>query len=233
MGVVPTNRVAKIEFYEARMSAWGLHSSDIGLTAPEVANMVSLTEAARASFLAAEEARAASKAATQAFYNAVYAMGKTGAGLIETIRVYAQANNDPNAYTLSMVPPPAEASPVGPPGQPRDFVVTLNQDGWVFLNWKCTNPEGAGGTAYEVQRKIGGGAFAYVGIAGGDKTYIDATLPAGSTGVIYKVTAVRSGLRGVVAQVNVNFGVTGGGGFAVTSVTEGAGGTSVNAKMAA
>lgn len=221
MGVVPQNREAKLAFYEAHLAPWTTNATNIGLTAGEVANLTALAEAGRATLLAAGEARNASKAATQAFYAAIAALGKAGNGLVETIRLFAEANNNPSVYSLAQIPPPAIDAPVPPPGMPREFTVTLAQNGWINLQWKCTNPEGANGTAYEVQRKIGGGPFSIIGIAGGNKTYIDSTLPAGSTGVVYQVTGVRSGLRGPVSQVNVNFGVVGGGGFAVTSVTEG------------
>jgi hypothetical protein len=193
--------------------------------------MTSLTEAARAALLAANEARDASKAATQAYYNAVSAMRKTGSGLIETIRVFAEANNNPNVYLLSQLPPPAADTPLPPPGTPRDFTVELTFQGWLNIKWKCTNPEGTNGTAYEVQRKIGSGAFTFIGIAGGDKTFVDTTLPAGSTGVVYQITGVRSSLRGPSAPLMVNFGVGGGGGLTVTSVTEG--GAAGAAKLAA
>lgn len=221
MGVVPQNREAKLAFYEAHIAPFTANAGDIGLTVGEVANLTALAEAGRAALLAANEARTASKAATQAYYTAISALGKTGAGLIDTIRTYAETTNNPNVYLLSQLPPPAVDSAIPPPGMPREFVVTLAQNGWVQLNWKCTNPEGAQGTAYEIQRKIGSGSFSIIGIAGGNKEYVDSTLPAGSSGVVYQVTGVRSGLRGPVSQINVNFGVGGGGGFTVTSVTEG------------
>lgn len=221
MGVIPSGRAEKIAFYNTRIPAWETHFGDIGLTSPEVANMASLVEAAVTAQQAAEVAREESKAATQAYYAAVAAMGKTGKGLVETIRTYAVDTGNSNVYTLSLIPPPVIDTAIPPPGTPRDFTVTLATTGWLTVKWKCTNPEGAAGTAYEVQRKIGGGNFVFIGIAGGDKTFVDNTLPAGSTGVVYQVTGVRSGLRGPSTQVNVNFGVGGGGGFAVTSVTEG------------
>jgi len=222
MGVIPSGRAEKIAFYNTRLEPWTTHALDIGLTVGEVGNMTSLVEAAVAAQEAAEVAREQSKAATQAYYAAVAAMGKTGKGLVETIRTYAVSTNNTSVYTLSLIPPPVVDTAVPPPGLPREFTVTLATTGWLTVKWKCTNPEGAQGTAYEVQRKIGSGNFVYIGIAGGDKTFIDNTLPAGSTGVVYQVTGVRSGLRGPAAQVNVNFGVGGGGGFTVASVTEGA-----------
>lgn len=225
MGVIPNTRAEKILFYRMRLEPWTTHAADIGLTPAEMANMTSLVEAAVAAQDAAELAREESKAATQSFYKAVAQMGTAGKGLVEAIRTYAVDTNNPDVYTLSLIPPPAVDTAVPPPGIPRDFTVTLDVTGALTIKWKCTNPEGAQGTAYEVQRRIGGGSFNYIGIAGGDKTFVDNTLPAGSTGVVYQVTGVRSALRGPVAQVIVNFGVApgGGGGFTVTSVTEGNG----------
>jgi hypothetical protein len=81
-------------------------------------------------------------------------------------------------------------------------------------------------------RRIGGGgasAFTFVG-ASGVKSFTDDTLVSGASPVTYQITAVRSTSRGNPAQFTVNFGVGGGGGFAVTSVTEE---TPVGVKMAA
>jgi hypothetical protein len=218
MGVVPTNRVARIEFYEAHIAPWTAAAGDIGLTVGEIANITALTEAARASYLAAEEAREASKAATQTFYNAVSQLGKTGSGLIDTIRVYAEANNNPNVYSLAQIPPPSSGSPIPAPGIPFQPVVTLSQTGAIALNWKCTNPSGASGTIYEVRRQIGSGSFVFVG-ATGTREFIDDTIPAGSSIVNYQVNGLRSTVRGPVATFNVRFGVGGGGGLTVVDST--------------
>ena len=49
------------------------------------------------------------------------------------------------------------------------------------------------------------------------RSFVDATVPAGTPSVTYQVVAVRSTAIGVAAQFTVNFGV-GGGGEAVASV---------------
>jgi hypothetical protein len=74
------------------------------------------------------------------------------------------------------------------------------------------------------------GGFALIGAAGGDKAYTDETLPSGSPSATYQITAIRSGIRGLPAQFTVNFGVGGGGGFAITGITEDA---VMGAKLAA
>ena len=218
MGLLPPSRVGKIEFFESHINPWTEHAADIGVTPSSVANLTSLTEAARAAFLAAEEARQASKAATEAFYTAVSSMAKSGTAMIETIRVFADVNNNPNVFVLAEIPAPSSGSPVGPPGTPFQPVVTLSQTGAVTLNWKCNNPSGASGTIYEVRRQIGSGNFVFVG-ATGTREFIDDTLPSGSGVVNYQVNGLRSTVRGPVATFNVRFGV-GGPGFTVTDATE-------------
>ena len=86
--------------------------------------------------------------------------------------------------------------------------MALLQDGSLKLKWKCNNPANTQGTTYEVFRKVAGqGGFGYVG-GSGIKEFVDDTLPAGSEGVTYQLTAVRSTKRGLPAQFNVNFGVS-------------------------
>ncbi|HEX3355954.1 MAG TPA: hypothetical protein VHS31_03140, partial [Tepidisphaeraceae bacterium] len=121
----------------------------------------------------------------------------------------------------AQIPAPATPSPKPAPGTPSNFKVSLDGNGALNLAWKCNNPAGTSGTIYQVWRRIGGvGDFSYLG-GTGDKTFIDDTLPAGSSSVTYQVQAVRSTAVGAWAQFNVNFGV-GGSGAMITSVTESA-----------
>ncbi|MFZ2875058.1 MAG: hypothetical protein WAZ94_11325 [Phycisphaerales bacterium] len=226
MGVVPDTRLGKIEFYEAHALAggpWAVNAAAIGLTPAAVTTLGTLTTAARSAFNAAEAARQAAKAATQNFYDKVRAMHSgpgAGADMIDTIRLFAETKNDPNVYVLAQIPPPATPGTTPPPGTPFEFTVGLLQNGALELKWKCNNPSGTVGTIYEVKRSIGGGAMTFVG-ASGVKTFTDDTLPNGAMPATYQVTAVRSTARGNPAQFTVNFGIGGGGGFAITSVTEG------------
>lgn len=223
MGVVPDSRLGKIEFYEAHIAPWTTNAAAVGLTPASVTALGTLTTQARAAFNAAEAARQAAKAATQNFYDKVRAMHSgPGAGqdMIDTIRVYAETKNDPNVYNLAQIPPPATPGVTPPPGTPFEFTVGLLQNGALELKWKCNNPSGTQGTIYEVKRRIGeSGAFQFVG-AIGVRTFIDDTIPSGSSPVTYQVTGVRSTQRGNPAQFTVSFGSGGGGGFAITSVKE-------------
>ena len=47
MGVIPTTRVGKIEFYESHLSAWAANAEAIGLTSAQVLALQTLVMTAR------------------------------------------------------------------------------------------------------------------------------------------------------------------------------------------
>lgn len=223
MSIVPSTRLGKIQFYEARIGPWTSHAGEIGLEDQSTSDLAMLITQARAAYNAAEAARAAAKAATLDYYNKVRLMHSSpgaGSDMISTIRNFAQTTNNPNVYVLAQIPAPATPGTVPPPGTPFDFRINLLQDGSLELRWKCNNPKGSQGTIYEVTRRLGGsGPFTFVG-ASGSRSLVDDTLPIGSAPVTYQITAVRSTSRGNPAQYTVNFGTGGGGGLAIASITQ-------------
>ncbi|QKK08818.1 MAG: hypothetical protein HND58_12050 [Planctomycetota bacterium] len=208
MGITPNSRIGKVTFYETHISPWATNALAIGLEVAEVTSLGVATGAARTAYNEMIAARAASKAATQNFYNMVEAMhsapGK-GSDMIDTIKNYAQTTDDPNVYTLAEIPPPSEPGTVPPPGTPFDFRLALQQNGAVELKWKCNNPAGAPGTVYEIRRSVDGGEFVTLTTIG-ERTFLDETVPSTSGQVIYQITAIRSTLRGTPAQFNFRFG---------------------------
>lgn len=217
MPIVPPGRIEKVQFYEAHLPPWTGNSTAIGLTAAQMTAFTDLVKDARTAFDVHQTALDASKAATEAFYNAVATMQTEGAGLIRTIKNKAESTNDPNVYVLAQIPSPATPTPVGPPGTPTDFRIELLQYGGLKLTFKCSNPSGSVGTIYEVKRRNGAtGEFVYIG-ATGVKNFTDATLPSGLSSATYQITAIRSTASGNPAQFTINFGVGGGGGFTITN----------------
>jgi hypothetical protein len=146
MGVVPNDRLGKIEFYEAHAGAggpWPTNATAIGLTTASVTALTTLVTDARKAYNSHVAAQAAAKAATVAFYDKVRLMHAgpgAGADLIQTIKTYAQTTNNPGVYALAQIPPPAQGGTTPPPGTPFDFTVGLLQDGSLALKWKCSNP---------------------------------------------------------------------------------------------
>jgi hypothetical protein len=211
MAIVPNTNIGKLTFYEAHIPRWTLTPAAIGLTAAECSALSALITGARKAYNDQQVAIEAARSATLNMNNAIRAMHNLGSADIAKIKAYAEATNNPGVYPAADIPAPAAPSPIGPPGTPYEFVVGLLQDGSVELKWKCNNPAGATGTVYEVRRRIGNtGGFVFIGAQGGKK-FTDDTIPSGSSGVTYEITAVRSTKRGAAAQFNVNFGVGGDG----------------------
>ena len=186
MPIVPKDRVAKLEFYEAHIAPWTTSATSIGLTSAAVTALGTAATDARTAYTAHVAAQAAAKAATATFYTKIRALHNApgmGADMIQQIKTKATTTNNPNVYVLAQIPAPAAPAPVPPPGTPTDFTVNLIQDGTLELKWKCANPSGGGGPIYQVQRRIGAtGAFTFVGSAGA-KRFVDATIPAGASPV--------------------------------------------------
>lgn len=219
MSIVPANRVDKIEFYEAHIGKWTENATEIGLSSLSVGNLATLIENARAAFTGAEAARAASKSATAAFYEAVRAMHNApaaGSDMLQTIRNFAETTDNPNVYVLADIPAPSAGEPLPPPGQPRDFSITLDPTGPLTLNWKCENFGGS--IVYMVRRKLEGeSAWTLIG-GSGTREFTDVTLPAGVDSVTYSVTAQRGSVSGPVSiPLNITFG---GGGDTVTATVK-------------
>jgi hypothetical protein len=221
MGVVPKKTQDLLDFADNHVSTFTTNAAAIGLTPAQALAFKTAAGAGRANFNSAVAADMAKKAATNTSQTSVAALRRTAAETIALIKAFADASANPSAvYDLAQIPMPATPSPAPAPGTPTNFTVALDQSGVVTLKWKCANPPGISGTNYEVQRKIGGAEFVTLGTVGSRK-FSDTTLPAGSTGVTYQITAFRSTLRGTPAQFNVNFGVGGGGGMFIASTSEG------------
>ena len=209
MGVVPNDRIGKIDFYEAHLAAWTTSAVAIGLLPAAVTALTGAVAAARKAYDDHLAAQAAARAATNAFYNKVrlmHAAPGAGSDMIQTIKTFAQTTRNPNVYALAQIPAPAAASAAPPPGTPFDFNVGLRQDGSLDLSWKCRNPSGTQGTIYEIKRQIGSGPATFIG-ATGVKRFADDSLPPNASPCTYHITAVRSTTRGNPAQFTVSFGV--------------------------
>ncbi len=218
---VPANLEEFFTFLNAHATLWDDNHTALGVPATQSAALKSFASTAVGNYSAQVTARDKAKAATLTQQTSTRTAREMTADIIRTIEVFAQSQSDPNTvYALAQIPPPATPSPAPPPGTPNRFTVGLNDNGAVLLAWKCPNPAGTTGTIYEVRRKpSGGSAWTFIG-ATGERKFTDDTLLAGSAGVTYQITAVRSTSRGEPASFNVSFGVGGPGGIQVTSVTE-------------
>src|SRR5690606_11036740 len=116
------------------------------------------------------------------------------------------------------LPIPPVPAPVPPPGAPYAFKVSLDGNGSLNISWKADNPRRSAGTIYRVCRTIDGGPQTHVGDTGTRK-FIDATVPAGTSQVVYAIQGVRTTAAGPWSNFVVKFG-TGAGGAATATVAE-------------
>jgi hypothetical protein len=141
---------------------------------------------------------------------------------VRTIRAFAENSSDPGVvYEAAQIPPPAPPSPQAPPAQPTNLRVELDPtSGELTLLWKASNP--GSGTAYIVRRKLPGETeFSFIGVTG-EKKFTDETLFAGPDSVQYTVQGQRANSTGPVSTIlTVNFGRAGGGGFTISSQSQG------------
>jgi hypothetical protein len=212
MSIVPKNLVSKIEFFEDHLAAWAANAVAMGSSAAKVTALQTKTSAARAALVAQREAKIAAKGKTLALSDAVREMADAGGDIIKEVKVKAANDGSNLPYELAGIPGPATPGPVPAPGTPYDFVVLLiAANGALQLKWKCTNAPNGPGVFYSIERRIGAaGTFVLLGTSGSRK-YTDATVPAGTTQVTYRITATRTTGAGTPATFLVQFGVSGAG----------------------
>lgn len=207
MRVVPRNKQPQVQFFMTHLPKWTANAEAIGTTPQMVATMADQTEAARAALVEQQMAQQAARNATLKCQIALERMATTGAAILLQIRSRAQTEGA-GVYSLASLTAPAKASPIGAPGTPTEFTYTLDARGALKLRWKCKNPRGSVGTMYQVSRRLGfDGPLVQLGLSG-TKRFIDDTIPAGASQIVYQIQAIRSTAVGPAALFNVNFGTT-------------------------
>jgi len=238
MSVLPPTIIEQIEFCEAHLPVWSETPTAIGLTAAQISAFAPKILAARAAYNASIAAREASKAATTEMRDDAAQMRRNVSDLIRAIKSFAEQQANPNAiYAIAQIPPPAPPAPLPVPGRPTNIQVTLQPSGAITLSWDAANAAASSGAFYNIYRKLPG-QTAFVGVGGAPgttstsrrMTFTDGTVPtsAAANGAQYIIQGQRGTQVGESCDaITVQFGVDGGGGFAVT------GATGVNLKMAA
>ncbi len=205
---VPEGRLNQIQWFEDRIAQWTAAQADIGLTSAMVIDFTSLLTDARSAFTITQTTRAIAKNATQDFHTKSDVMRNSGGELVNTIKSFAEATDDPSVYTTANISPAKDTrSPLPAPIQPFDLKTSLNNDGSVQISFKGTGPTG---TLYSVFSKpFGNPSFAFVGQADAEsKSFTDSTVVPGVQSVTHMLQAVRGGqVSPWSEQVTTQFGV--------------------------
>jgi len=237
MGTYPTSpRTAFLAWCEAHKTVFTANADDIGLTTAQATLFTNATNVAAGALNDQEAAKQAAMAATVTCEDAFDSLRTIAGSTVRSIKTYAELQDKPNTvYVLAQIPPPSPPTPMPPPGQPTNLIVTLTTaDGDLTLRWKCENPAGAAGTSYIIRRKLPTEAnFQFVGVSG-KKEFVDQTLYAGPDSVQYTVQGQRSDSTGPLSEVfTVNFGRLPDGALTANVATGGVIGSGVNAADAA
>jgi hypothetical protein len=201
MRLVPESNSERIDFFAHRVQRWLEHAAELGTTPEEVAALIAEVEEAKAASKARRIARQAAMSATLSSNLATARMARRGAAIIQQVKARAGVAGN-GVYVLASIDPPADPSPIAAPGTPYRFDVELLATGWLKLRWKSKNPRGSSGTTYHVERSIDGGPMAFLGVSG-DRSFTDATVPAGTREVTYQVRGIRSTKAGAPARYTV------------------------------
>ena len=223
MSILPHTRLGKVEWAEDHIGPFTTNASIIGLTSGQCTTMGTKTSNARSKYEAQRAAINAAKAATQDFYDAVADLSEFCADLLKDVKAAGATN--PAVFPLAEIPAPATPTPIPAPSKPSDFRVEILENGALKTSWKCTTARGAGGTVYQIRRRVGGDTQPYVFIATvGEKQFTDATLPLNSGPVSYEIVAIRSTSSSNPAVFTVTFGTGAAGQTVATIVSPPAGG---------
>lgn len=187
-GVQGDTRYEWLEFGEAHDGVWTLNALAIGITAPQATEYASRVATSRTKYDAMIAAREAAKAATEAWYNASFAMKDYGASLISLIRGKAENTGDANVYVLAQIPAPATPQPAGPPTDATAMTAELTNLGNVQLKWNGTL---FARQFFSVWRKLNGETdWTQIGVIAA-KAFLDENVPLGTQWASYLVRAHR------------------------------------------
>lgn len=218
MALLPEQHAARIAFFQNRIANWTAEATNIGTTTTNVTAVQTAATAAATALSEQQIAQSAAKTATANLELAMEALTNAGMVVVEQVRTKARTAG-PGVYVLADIPAPATPQPKGPPGKPTDFVALVSEDGSLDLGWKCPNPRGTSGTIYQVYRRTTPtGDFEHLGDTG-QRKFVDATVPGGTSQMTYKIRGIRSTVAGAWATFNVTFGI-GSGGALTASVVE-------------
>ncbi len=212
MALVPNTIDGKLSFYHTHAAQWVTKAVAIGLTSSQATAFKTLVDAVAEGKSVADAARDLSKQRTAEQNSGLDVMSQQGAAIIEQIRAYAAANNDPQVLMDAQIPPISPPTPLGPPIVPTTINAVMNASGVVSVKWKAAPPSPQ---YYQLQRQLNGtGDYVILATQNG-KEYSDAALPTGTTSAIYRVFGYRGAvLSNTFASIAMTFGLgmTGGGG---------------------
>jgi len=220
MSTIPQSNADAILWVASHLPAWQADPTAIGLTAEEVTNLAALLGSAQGNQSSWNTIRDEAKSASALYRSSTQEMRALASSQAATIRAFAKASTDPQAvYSTADIPAPATPTPAPAPGTPFDFKATLNPSGDLAFTFKCANAKGLQVT-YRVERQEDGGQNPFVLLTNAkERSFTDASFTAGTSTLVYRITAQTTTKDGVAGVFLVRLGA---GNQATVSLVDGA-----------
>ena len=198
-GTVPKDARALAEFALTHAPQWTAHAAAIGVPLDLAALVASLTPQLVEKIEAAESARLAAIAATDAMNLQARALFEASATAVRAIRTKALATGDGGIYPLARIDPPrTPRERADAPRGPRDVSFIPEGDGSLRLAWRVTQPRGVSNVNFEIRRRdtLADGTTTPMRAVGSaaNGAFHDETIPLGIARVEY-VLIPRRGTR--------------------------------------
>ncbi|HYD02520.1 MAG TPA: hypothetical protein VEB22_14930 [Phycisphaerales bacterium] len=193
---VPSDNDALLVFGNDHAPVFITNAVAIGLTVAQANAFDTANKDMQAAWIAYNKAKQGLKDAANAWKDArgdFRTLAVADCGLIKN---FAERQPNPaHIYALAQIPAPSPRTPSVPPATATDLRATLDTEtGELTVRWSATQPKSVSGVVYQVQRVLGSaGTFATVGLTG-TKSFIDASIPAGTARIQYRVIGQRGGL---------------------------------------
>lgn len=217
---MPDTIIDRLNFVSTRLPILEAAPANFGLAAPAILLLKGTLVAAQTAYEAAIKARQSSVEATALQAAALRAMTAQQSTVFRTLKTFADSRTTiaqrDAVYIAAQLPLPSSGGTLPPPTTPYETNADPNANGTVTVKWKAT---GNAGCVYLVFRKLAGNStFSQIGYIG-KKTFVDGTVPAGTTSCQYQVQAVRGQQVSTASQpASVQFGAGGAQGFIGQSI---------------
>jgi hypothetical protein len=189
--IIPTTRTEQLDFFLQHQSLWLEHAEALGIPQSQLDKLDVRVEAAGEKREAADQARIASRSATQEWHAAAAQLMEVGSAVVAHIKARAELTGNPGLYSLAGLPLPNPPSPAGPPEDATDVTGRLQSNGSILLTWKGSL---RAGQFFSVMRKLDHeSTWTWIGSVKA-KNFTDRNLPAGAAAVSYRVIAHRGEL---------------------------------------
>lgn len=205
MRLVPKQIAKKIQFYENHVEPFTQHAEAIGATPEVVAEFTSLVESTRQAYNEQQAAILAARTATQRLNQLAKRMQLFGQAIIDTARNTADRDFNPSVLILAQIPSRKRKSTIDPPGTPSNLRTSIDGAGNLTLIWDCRNPQGSRSTMYKIYRASKGEPKRMLASVGKRK-FVDDSIPAGTTELMYYIEPYRSTGTGETGIFVVKFG---------------------------